>query len=87
MIAVIIMIGVIHAIEAYALNPKIVSSYVHFPIFVTFITLLIAEHIFGFVGLLIGVPILSIILSLLKDFDLYIQSIQQKYHALPKETH
>lgn len=47
-IAVIIMIAIIHAIEAYALNPKIVSSYIHFPVFVTFITLLVAEHIFGF---------------------------------------
>lgn len=43
-VAIIIMISVIHAIEAYILNPRIVSSYMHFPVFVTFATLIIAEH-------------------------------------------
>lgn len=48
-IACIIMITLVHIVEAYYLNPKIVSSYVHFPIFITFLILLIAEHLFGLI--------------------------------------
>lgn len=43
------MIAIVHAVEAYYLNPKIVSSYVHFPVFITFIILLISEHLFGLI--------------------------------------
>lgn len=43
---VLIMLGVVHAVEAYYLNPKIVSSYVHFPVFITFLILTISEHFF-----------------------------------------
>ena len=59
------MIAIVHAIEAYILNPKIVSSYVHFPVFITLLTLLIGEHVFGFIGLLIAIPLLSVSISLL----------------------
>lgn len=79
-IAIIIMISIIHAIEAYILNPKIVSSYVHFPVFITFSILIVAEYMFGMIGLLIWVPILVIIISLFKDFDIYISHIKKQYH-------
>ena len=42
--AIVVMIAVVHAIEAYFLNPKIVSSYMEFPVFITFIILLLSEH-------------------------------------------
>ena len=77
--AIIVMISVIHAIEAYILNPKIVSSYVHFPVFVTFATLIMAEYMFGMIGLLIGVPILAILVSLFKDLDIYISHVKKQY--------
>jgi predicted PurR-regulated permease PerM len=47
------MIAIVHAIEAYYLNPRIVSSYMHIPVFVTFVILLVSEHFLGLVGLLI----------------------------------
>lgn len=56
------MIAIVHAVEAYYLNPKIVSSYMHFPVFITLLILLISEHIFGLIGLLIGIPLFSVIL-------------------------
>jgi predicted PurR-regulated permease PerM len=46
---VIAMIAIVHAIEAYYLNPRIVSSYMHIPVFVTFIILLVSEHFLGLV--------------------------------------
>lgn len=51
--AILIMMTIVHAIEAYILNPKIVSSYIDFPVFITFIILIVSEHFFGLVGLLI----------------------------------
>lgn len=80
-IAIIVMISLIHTIEAYILNPKIVSSYVHFPVFVTFATLIIAEHIFGVIGMLIWVPILAIMISIFGDLDKYISKIKREYYS------
>lgn len=74
-IAIIAMVTFIHAIEAYYLNPKIVSAYMELPVFLTFLILLVSEHIFGFVGLLIGVPLFYIFVDLLKDFDRFITKI------------
>jgi len=42
-VAVIILILVVHAIEAYYLNPKIVSSYLELPVSMTFVILLVSE--------------------------------------------
>lgn len=78
-IAIIVMISLIHAIEAYILNPKIVSSYMHFPVFVSFATLIIAEHMMGMIGLLIGVPILAILIAVFRDLDAYITDIRTQY--------
>jgi predicted PurR-regulated permease PerM len=77
-LAIILMVVIVHAVEAYYLNPKIVSSYVHFPIFITFVILLVAEHFFGLIGLLIGIPLFSILLGLIHDFDAYIDSVKMK---------
>lgn len=82
--AIIVMICIIHAIEAYILNPKIVSSYMHFPVFITFATLIIAEHMFGMIGLLIGVPILAIIISVGADLNTYISRLKKEYYASKK---
>jgi predicted PurR-regulated permease PerM len=80
--AIIIMIAIIHTVEAYYLNPKIVSSYMEFPVFVTFVVLLLSEHYMGFIGLLIGVPLLYIIVDLFRDIDLYVTKIQKISHTI-----
>jgi predicted PurR-regulated permease PerM len=72
------MIALVHAIEAYYLNPRIVSSYMHIPVFVTFIILLVSEHFLGLVGLLIGVPLFVITLSFIEDIDTHISTIKHK---------
>jgi len=77
---VIAMIAFVHAMEAYYLNPRIVSSYVHIPVFVTFIILLLSEHFFGLIGLLIGVPLFIITLGFVEDIDKHISYIKQKYN-------
>lgn len=64
-IYILIMIAVIHALEAYVLNPKFMSSRTELPIFYTFIVLLVSEHLFGTWGLIVGVPIFTFLLDIL----------------------
>ena len=80
----IAMIALVHAIEAYYLNPKIVSSYVHFPVFVTFLILLVSEHIAGLLGLLIWVPLFFILLGLIEDLDSYVTTVRGKIQSQAK---
>jgi predicted PurR-regulated permease PerM len=62
---VLIMIAIVHAIESYILNPKLMSSKMELPIFFTFIVLIVSEHLMGMWGLLIGIPLFMFILDLL----------------------
>lgn len=59
------MIMIIHAIEAYVLNPKFMASKTELPIFYTFLVLLVAEHFWGTWGLIVGVPIFTFLLDIL----------------------
>ncbi|MDT8717590.1 AI-2E family transporter [Clostridium sp. 19966] len=59
-----IMIAVIHCIEAYVLNPKIMSMNTKLPVFMTFLILLISENLMGVWGLLFGIPIFLFILDI-----------------------
>ena len=63
---VIVMILVIHALEAYLLNPKLMSIKTHLPVFFTFLVLIISEQLMGIWGLIIGIPIFIFILDLLE---------------------
>lgn len=68
-IAVLIMVVVIHAIEAYILNPKFMSAKTNLPTFFTFIILLLSEHFLGIWGLVIGIPIFIFLLDMLDIND------------------
>ncbi|MGG4553741.1 AI-2E family transporter [Paenibacillus humicus] len=63
---VLVMIAVVHAFEAYFLNPKFMSNKTHLPIFYTFMILLISEHFFGVWGLIVGVPVFIFLLDILE---------------------
>ncbi len=52
-----VMIVVIHLIEAYILNPRIVSAVMHINPVLTLIILYIAHSLIGLWGMLLGVPI------------------------------
>lgn len=64
-IYIVIMLCVIHAIEAYVLNPKLMSSRTELPIFYTFAVLFVSEEIFGVWGLIVGIPIFTFILEIM----------------------
>lgn len=53
----LLMIILIHMLEAYVLNPRIVSSVMHINPVMTLIILYIAHSLFGMWGMLLGVPV------------------------------
>jgi predicted PurR-regulated permease PerM len=63
---VFIAIMIIHAIEAYILNPNLMSSKTNLPVFYTFLVLIFSEHFFGVWGLIIGIPVFVFILDVLE---------------------
>ncbi|MFY4773657.1 AI-2E family transporter [Metabacillus sp. RGM 3146] len=62
---IVILIIVIHVIEAYILNPKLMSAKTDLPVFYTFIVLIVSEHFFGVWGLIIGIPVFVFLLDVL----------------------
>jgi len=71
-IQVIVMIILVHAFEAYVLNPKLMANKVRLPVCFVFLVLLVAEHYLKVWGLLIGVPIFVFLLVVL-DVDYVIE--------------
>lgn len=67
-LAVIVVIIVIHLIEANFLNPKILGHTVELHPAIIVFAIVVGEHFFGTVGLLFGVPVAAIIRSFLKYF-------------------
>lgn len=57
------LILVIHAVEAYMLNPLIYGRHLHLHPLAVIIILLVAEHLFGLWGLLLGVPVAAFVLK------------------------
>ena len=60
-----VAIMVIHAIEAYILNPKLMSSKTNLPVFYTFVVLIFSQHFFGVWGLITGIPVFVFLLEIL----------------------
>lgn len=65
-IYILVIIMIIHAIEAYILNPKLMSSKTDLPVFYTFIVLIFSEHFFGVWGLIVGIPVFVFMLDVLE---------------------
>ncbi len=65
-IYVLVLIAIIHALEAYILNPKLMSQKTKLPVFYTFVVLIVSEHTLGIWGLIIGIPIFIFILDVLE---------------------
>lgn len=86
---VIFLISFIHAVEAYYLNPKIVSSYIKLPLSLTFLVLILSEHFMGFAGLVIWISSFYLLLELLRDADKIITKSKIAFsnmNELEKET-
>lgn len=56
MLAAIVLVVIIHLIEAYILNPRIMGQVMHMHPLIVLVILFVGEHLFGVWGLLLGVP-------------------------------
>jgi predicted PurR-regulated permease PerM len=61
-----IAIMIIHGVEAYILNPNLMSSKTNLPVFYTFIVLIFSEHFFGIWWLIVGIPVFVFLLDVLE---------------------
>jgi predicted PurR-regulated permease PerM len=68
----IALIAIVHAVEAYILNPRITANILHMHPILVLVLLLIGERFFGIWGMVVGVPIGYYIISVLtkKDEDM-----------------
>ncbi|MCL1631405.1 AI-2E family transporter [Sporolactobacillus sp. CPB3-1] len=64
-IYMVLAILFVHAIEAYVLNPKLMSAKTELPVFYTFVVLIFSEHFFGIWGLIVGLPIFVFLIDVL----------------------
>lgn len=65
-ISVIIMIALLHSLESYILNPKLMSDKTSLPVFFIFLILIIGKQFMGTWGLLLGIPLVIFILDILE---------------------
>lgn len=56
MVSVVVMVAVVHAVEAYILNPQIYSAHLKLHPLLVLVVLVLAEHTVGMWGLIIAVP-------------------------------
>lgn len=63
---IVAAIMIIHAVEAYVLNPKLMSAKTDLPVFYTFIVLIFSQNFFGVWGLIIGIPVFVFLLDVLE---------------------
>ncbi|MBI2442060.1 MAG: AI-2E family transporter [Lentisphaerae bacterium] len=65
LLKLIVMIAVVHAFEAYVLNPRITAKVLHVHPILVLILILLGERFFGIWGMVLGVPIGYYVLKVL----------------------
>ncbi len=65
----IVLIAIVHAFEAYVLNPKITGNVLHVHPILVLILLLVGERFFGIWGMVVGVPIGYYVITILTMKD------------------
>jgi predicted PurR-regulated permease PerM len=65
--AVVIMVAIVHLIEAYFLNPQIYSAHLKLPPLIVLMVLYIGEHAGGVMGLILAVPLTVYLLRWIYD--------------------
>jgi predicted PurR-regulated permease PerM len=61
---ILIMVVVLHAVEAYVLNPKLMAHRTALPVSFVFVILIVAERYLDVWGLLIGVPLFIFLMTI-----------------------
>jgi len=80
-VGIIVMITIIHIIEAYVLNPMIYGKHLKLNPVLVLIILLIAYHGFGLWGMILGVPVAHYFIH-----DVFGVPLWDERHLTPKKT-
>jgi len=64
-VEVIIMIVIIHAVEAYVLDPKLLSHRTALPVSIVFVALIVSQSYVGIWGMLLGIPFFIFLMNVL----------------------
>lgn len=76
---VILMILLLHTLEAYVLNPKLMANHTKLPVCFVFIVLLVGQHYMGVWGLLVGVPLfIFMMIALNVDYQVEVKKEKKK---------
>jgi predicted PurR-regulated permease PerM len=67
MLWAIALIAVIHAIEAYILNPRIYGAYLRINPVLVLAVLVIGNHLFGIWGMILGIPVLNYVIRTIRS--------------------
>lgn len=86
LIEITLLVSIVHVIEAYYLNPKIVSKFLEIPVSLTFIILIVSEHFFWIAWLLIWVSLFYFIVWLLRDVDKSLKKNKKKMKKITQEN-
>lgn len=60
---------VLHKLESYFLNPRLAARHVNLPGFVLIVSLILWEHVLGFVGLFVSFPFLYLAMKIHGEFQ------------------
>ena len=85
LVEIVLLIAIVHMVEAYYLNPKIVSRFLEIPVSLTFIILIISEHLFWIAWLLIWVSLFYFTVWLFRDFDKVLKKKKNKINTITKK--
>lgn len=66
-IVILTMLLIIHIVEGYFLNPKIVGQSLNIPAPIIFIILFVSEHFMGLAGFFLGVPLYILLLEFIES--------------------
>jgi predicted PurR-regulated permease PerM len=64
----IVLTFVLHKLESYYLNPRLAARHVQLPGFVLVVSLILWEHLLGFVGLFVSFPFLYVVRRIQAEF-------------------
>ena len=81
LLAVVVMVVIAHAIEAYLLNPAIYAAHLKLHPLIVLVVLVMAEHSLGVWGLLLAVPLSVFALELLRSPEQKRKEREQRVEA------
>jgi predicted PurR-regulated permease PerM len=73
--AVVLVFAIVQALEGFVITPRLVGNKVGLSILSTMLALIIGGNLFGFVGMIVAIPLAAIMKSILRDLKAEYQAL------------